>query len=428
MPDLFFRPIASGPDCPDNRSVRGNWTGKMTRRLRIATGLVLFVYVAFHLVNVSLGLYSIDLMEAARPWFQGFWTSIPGVVLLTLAFATHAGLGLHALFWRNTLRMTRLDAIQLLTSLGIIPLLAPHVIGTAIAADLFDYDPTFQSILGLFWVDVPAEGLRQVFTLVFVWVHGVIGLFTWMRVQRWWTRVSAVLYPLAVIIPVLALLGFVHAGKELTAHEPTAVEESATSNTETAQAQPGAPTDAAAASTAREPQEEAAPNPPLTGEALQQAVATLDRIKWQVIWTFVALVALTLVARAIRMRHDRARLRISWVGGPEFTVDAGPSILQIAQMQHVPHAHLCRGRGRCGTCRVRVVASEFPLPPRNDVERQTLGRVGAEENVRLACQLVPHGGSIRVERLVRPDLRPADLREMRRQPAAPASPQPEPAE
>ncbi|MBN9618333.1 MAG: hypothetical protein J0H43_01135, partial [Actinobacteria bacterium] len=74
-------------------------------------------------------------------------------------------------------------------------------------------------------------------------------------------------------------LGFVHAGKELTAHEPTAVEESATSNTETAQAQPGAPTDAAAASTAREPQEEAAPNPPLTGEALQQAVATLDRIE-----------------------------------------------------------------------------------------------------------------------------------------------------
>jgi adenylate cyclase len=396
----------------------------MTRRLRIATGLVLFIYVAFHLVNVSLGLYSIGLMEAARPWFQGFWTSLPGTLLLTLAFATHAALGLHALFWRNTLRMTRLDAIQLLTSLCIIPLLAPHVIGTAIASDLFGYDPTFQSILGLFWIEAPSEGLRQVFTLVFVWVHGVIGLFTWMRVQRWWTRVSALLYPLAVVIPVLALLGFVHAGKELTAPAPAAVEDSAGVD---AAAQDQATSEQPTAAPVEEATEEAAPNPPLTGEALRQAVATLERIKWRAIWTFAALVALTLIVRALRLRHDRARLRIAWAGGPEFTVDAGPSVLQIAQMHHVPHAHLCRGRGRCGTCRVRVVESEFPLPPRNDVERQTLGRIGGGEDVRLACQLVPHGGSIRVERLVTPDLRPADLRK-RREAAALAAPQPEAAE
>lgn len=396
----------------------------MTRRLRIATGLVLFVYVAFHLVNVSLGLHSVELMEAARPWFQGFWTSVPGISLLALAFAIHGALGLHALFWRNSLRMTRLDAIQLLTSLAIIPLLVPHVVGTVVAADLFDYDPTFQSILGLFWVDVPTEGLRQVFTLVFVWVHGVIGLFTWMRVQRWWTRVSAVLYPLAVVIPVLALLGFVHAGKELTAPEPAAVEDSGAASGPSTKADEPA---TAAAPTAEEPAEEAAPNPPLTGEALQQAVATLDRIQWRAIWIFVALVAVTLAARAARLKHDRANLRIAWVGGPEFTVTAGQSVLQIAQAHHVPHAHLCRGRGRCGTCRVRIVQSEFPLPPKNDVERQTLGRIEADQEVRLACQLVPQGGFMRVERLVRPDIRPVDLREKGRQ-AAPATSQPEPAE
>jgi adenylate cyclase len=397
----------------------------MTRRLRIATGLVLFVYVAFHLVNVSLGVYSIGLMEAARPWFQGFWTSIPGMLLLILAFATHAALGLYALFWRNTFRMTRLDAIQLLTSLGIIPLLAPHVVGTAIASDLFGYNPTFQSVLSLFWVDVPSEGLRQVFTLVFVWVHGVIGLFTWMRVQRWWTRVSALLYPLAVIIPVLALLGFVHAGKELTAPVAAAVADSA--GAAATEAGPRDQAQVASEQPEAAPAEDTAPNPLLTGEALQQAVATLERIKWRAIWTFAALVGLTLIARAVRLRHDRARLRIAWVGGPEFAVDAGASVLQIAQMHHVPHAHLCRGRGRCGTCRVRVVESEFPLPPRNDVERHTLAPFDVDETVRLACQLVPHGGSIRVERLVSPDLRPADLRK-RREPTAPAAPQPEPAE
>ncbi len=414
----------------------------MTRRLRIATGLVLFVYVAFHLINVSLGLYSIGLMESARPYFQAFWTSLPGLVLLTGAFIVHGGLGLHALFWRNTFRMTRMDAIQLVTSLCIVPLLVPHIVGTVIAADLFRYDPTFQSLLGLFWVDVPAEGLRQVFTLVFVWVHGVIGLFTWMRVQRWWARVSGVLYPLAVAIPVLALLGFVHAGKELTAPPtPTAVTEgssggapAATDNSQI-QTQDGAQAEdtKTPGATAGQADAEAAPNPPLSGEALTQAVQTLEHIKWRAIWIFAALVGATLIARLLRLRHDRARTRISWVGGPEVTVDAGASVLEIAAMNHVPHAHLCRGRGRCGTCRVRIVGSEFPLPPMHDTERRTLARIGAGDDVRLACQLVPTGGLLRVERLVAPDIRPGDMR--RKMPdtpkpsaPAPVEPQPEAAE
>jgi adenylate cyclase len=130
----------------------------------------------------------------------------------------------------------------------------------------------------------------------------------------------------------------------------------------------------------------------------------------------------------VRLRHDRARLRIAWVGGPEFIVDAGPSVLQIAQTHDVPHAHLCRGRGRCGTCRVRVVETEFALPPRNDVEQQTLGRLAVDEDVRLACQLVPHGGFLRVERLVSPDIRPADLRDTWRAAHTPPAPQPEPAQ
>jgi hypothetical protein len=73
------------------------------------------------------------------------------------------------------------------------------------------------------------------------------------------------------------------------------------------------------------------------------------------------------------------------------------------------------------------VASGLPLPPRNDVERQTLGRIGAEQDVRLACQLVPHGGWLQVERLVSTDVRPADLRREPRSPA-PAGPRPEPAQ
>ena len=32
----------------------------------------------------------------------------------------------------------------------------------------------------------------------------------------------------------------------------------------------------------------------------------------------------------------------------------GLSVLEISRLNDVPHAHVCSGRGRCGTCRVRI--------------------------------------------------------------------------
>src|SRR5262249_36462347 len=52
------------------------------------------------------------------------------------------------------------------------------------------------------------------------------------------------------------------------------------------------------------------------------------------------------------------------------------------------HASVCGGRGRCSTCRIRVVA-DADLPPPSPQEARVLQRVGAPPNVRLACQLRP---------------------------------------
>jgi hypothetical protein len=43
------------------------------RRTRIVTGLVLFTYLTTHLLNHSLGLISLDAMEAGREWFLALW-------------------------------------------------------------------------------------------------------------------------------------------------------------------------------------------------------------------------------------------------------------------------------------------------------------------------------------------------------------------
>ena len=82
----------------------------------------------------------------------------------------------------------------------------------------------------------------------------------------------------------------------------------------------------------------------------------------------------------------------------------------------IPHASVCGGRGRCSTCRVRVVRGLDRLPPASPEELHVLERVGAPRNVRLACQtrpteeleiiplLPPHTASIRDARPRSPQL------------------------
>ena len=66
----------------------------------------------------------------------------------------------------------------------------------------------------VYWKWQPWLGLRQVVVVVVAWIHGCMGLYYWAHVQRWWRSVSALVYPLALIVPVLALLGFVEGGKQ----------------------------------------------------------------------------------------------------------------------------------------------------------------------------------------------------------------------
>jgi adenylate cyclase len=48
----------------------------MIRRLRMASGLVLFAYVVVHLINHSLGIASVDAMEAMLRRVYPVWTGV----------------------------------------------------------------------------------------------------------------------------------------------------------------------------------------------------------------------------------------------------------------------------------------------------------------------------------------------------------------
>ena len=51
--------------------------------------------------------------------------------------------------------------------------------------------------------------------VVVAWLHGSIGMFSWMRLRPSWERWSLFIYPLVVLVPVLALVGFVGAGNDV---------------------------------------------------------------------------------------------------------------------------------------------------------------------------------------------------------------------
>jgi adenylate cyclase len=69
-------------------------------------------------------------------------------------------------------------------------------------------------------------------------------------------------------------------------------------------------------------------------------------------------------------------------------VPVGLSVLEVSRYGRIPHASVCGGRGRCSTCRVRVLAAR-PQPPPGDAESRVLRRLGVPDDVRLACQLRP---------------------------------------
>jgi adenylate cyclase len=65
------------------------------------------------------------------------------------------------------------------------------------------------------------------------------------------------------------------------------------------------------------------------------------------------------------------------------------TLLDASRVAGIPHAAVCGGRGRCSTCRVRVTQGLEAQPPPSEAERRVLERIGAEGDVRLACQLRP---------------------------------------
>jgi adenylate cyclase len=329
------------------------------RLVRLSAGLVLLTYVTTHLSNHALGLVSLAAMESGRDWFLALWRSTLGTVLLYGALVTHLLLAPWSLYQRRHLRMPAWEALQLLLGLSIPPLLATHIVMTRLGSEWFDATDSYTAVVLGLWHLTPAAGVRQAIVLLLAWTHGCIGVHFWLRLKSWYPRIAPIFFGIALLLPVLALLGFVQAGREVSAmaRQPGWVEMVQRTH----------------------------------GASDPEAQGVLDRAVNGILGTFGAALAATMVARAVRRWVERRRgvIRISYAGGREVVMPAGVTVLEASRLNGIPHASVCGGRGRCSTCRVRVTRGLNVLPPASREELSVLTRVGLPPNVRLACQLRP---------------------------------------
>jgi len=178
----------------------------MIRPLRLASGQVLWLYIACHFLNHALGLVSLGTAEAALKVAAAVWQSWPGTLLLYGAFATHLVLALHGLHQRHTLRLPPLELMRIAFGLTIPLLLFGHVVSTRVAHDWYGEAAQYQRVVAGLLRD-GATGW-QLALLAPGWLHGCMGLNVALRHRAWFQRGRGALLALAIALPLGAAAGY----------------------------------------------------------------------------------------------------------------------------------------------------------------------------------------------------------------------------
>ena len=350
------------------------------RRLRLGAGLIMLCYLTLHFCMHALGNVSFEAMQWGTRIHDFVWHSVPGTIALYGAFAVHFTLALYALYARRSFRMGAGELVRLLLGFSIIPLLLHHFAAERYVYSAFDVTRRYDVTLASFFYFVPFWGWRQVTVLLVAWTHGCLGVHYWLRARSNYHKFAPVLLASATLLPVLALLGIWQGTRHLFAQWQ------------------------------------------LHPELLQMTVRdghmrdpNVGGPSWdlevQLYWIYGVLLALVCVARWMRWLLERRRglINIAYPGGRVVRVPIGYAVLDASRRASIPHAAICGGRGRCTTCRIRVLRGVDTLPPASASEQALLDRLHAGPSVRLGCQLRPRSDTA-VLPLLPPDIGASESR------------------
>jgi adenylate cyclase len=347
--------VSSEP--PENMTT--GWNPRMLRNnLRPVSALVLLAFVVCHLVAHSLLLVSIDRAGAALYILMYPWRTAIGSAILASALLVHYLNALWSIYVRRSLRLSRWEFWQLSLGLCIPLLLILHVTSTRIAESLLGVTSHYSSVLIVQWLLSPWLAVLQAAAVLTVWTHACLGIHYWLRAKARYARWRPVPVGLGLLLPTLALAGYVAAGNQLLRDSES---------------------------------------PNFVKQALEESHLT-DQKRAKIVQiarigsvTHLALVLLPFVGRGVRgwlYRRRRSPL-LSHSSGRTVPILPGATVLETLRQNGIPHASACGGRARCTTCRILVTRGLDSLPAPSRLESGALARIGATPGMRLACQIRP---------------------------------------
>jgi adenylate cyclase len=350
-----------------------HWRG----RLRLASALVLLSFVICHLTAHCLLLVSFEDAEATRNVLMYPWRTWIGTGILTAAFTVHFSNALWSIYVRRALRLSRWEWTQLALGLCIPPLLMVHVVATRIAEEALEVTTYYNTVFIVQWLMFPWLGAVQMIAVVTVWTHACIGIHYWLRTKRWYPNWRPLLFGFALLLPGLALAGYVTGGNQVL--------------------------------------REAKADPDFVASSLgdsnltPQTAAAIDRMAYIGWGIWLGLVLLPFAGRGLRAWHYRRRKppMLSHANGRSVPILPGATVLETLRAHGIAHASVCGGRARCTTCRVLVTKGLDRLPAPAGQEAKALSRIGATPGMRLACQIRPRA-DIAVMPLLAADASAAD--------------------
>ena len=363
------------------RSARGARLVALARlvraRARLISALVLLSFVLCHLLSHIFLIVSLPAAEHALDTLMTFWWTETGTYVLATALAVHALNALWAIYIRRYLRMPIWELAQLALGISIPPLFMLHVIGTKVSDRFLGTASDYYSVLVIHWVTLPWLVFVQFVAVLTLWAHACIGLHFWLRTKPWYPAWLPILGTLGVLVPALALAGYVAGGNQILreANNPGFV--------------------AMVESNAHE-------TPEIIAE--RQRVAAIG------LALYGGLVLLPFAGRGVRSfiyRLHRPPQLTHAPSGRSMAILPGATVLETLRANGIPHASVCGGRARCTTCRIRVVDGIATLPEPAGLEAAALARIAALPGVRLACQIRP-SSDIAVTPLLAADASAAD--------------------
>lgn len=317
-----------------------------SRDIRFASGMILLFFATTHFLNHAAGIAGVAAMEEVQEWRYWLWHSWAGTVALYGSLIVHPFFALVRVAQRRTFKMPAREMLQIALGLAIPLFLIDHIVGTRVMGSLFHLDESYHAVLRRLW---PGLAASQTILLLLVWVHGIIGLHFTLRARDGYQRWRDPFLLLAILIPILALIGFAVGGREAR---------------------------------------QMAMPPEVSSDAqivmFNQNVTWAKAVFYGLVGCFVAFVAI----REIRVRTTR-QITVRFVGHGVRKLTPGLTVLEMFRRFGIPHAALCGGRARCATCRVLVLDGGDRLPPPGANEAKLLRRISAPERVRLACQIRP---------------------------------------